>query len=222
MTHSRLLAALGAAAAGAGAGWLLLRDQTTDSDETGEDVGRVDVGSGAGTLGARAVEILSRHVGEHGQGKKGTPDYHRSPLIDRINRGLYGDAPGLLGGPWCARAARYAYEVAAQELGQPRPFVRISSDLASVSKWKKYLGAHKTALPKVGAVLLIGDEHATMIARPLDARTVVTVEGNHGDKVAHVRRTIGPKDTIIDVEGYVAAARGGAAVGCDLDLLEAA
>lgn len=160
--------------------------------------------------------MLSRHVGEHGEGKKGTAGYHRSPFIDRINLGVYGDGKGLLGEPWCCRAVRWAYETAAQELGLPPPFARTTSDLASVSKIKKYLGAYKVGLPKVGAVLLIGDQHATLIAQVLDERRVVSLDGNHGDQVAFVRRTIGPQDTIIDAEAY---ARGGVVVGCDLDLI---
>lgn len=219
MRHARLLFAGSAGLLASAAGYLLLRDQTTDSDDTGEDVGRIDVQRGASSLGLRAVEVLSRHVGERGQGKKGTPGYHRSPFIDKVNAGLYNDAPGLIGGPWCARAARYAYEVAAQELGRPRPFPKNVGDLASISKWKKHLGGYKIDAPKVGAVLLLGDTHATIIARVLDGRTVLTVEGNRLDSVAHVKRTIGPKDTIIDAEAYAA---GQSMMGLDgLDLLGA-
>lgn len=204
----RALAAI-AAALSAGASYLLLRDQTTDNDDTGEDVaGQVPVQPG-GTLGARAVAVLNRYVGEKGQGPKGTPWYHRSPFIDRVNLGVHGDGKKLLGAPWCARAVRFAYEVAAQDLGRSPPFASLKSDLASVSKWKKYIGPHKIKSPKVGAVLLLGDKHATLIAKVLDERTgtVITVEGNHGDKVSNVKRTIDPsKDTILDVEAFVRSA----------------
>lgn len=215
---SRTLAAI-AAVLSAGASYLLLRDQTTDNDDTGEDVaGQVPVQPG-GTLGARAVAVLSRYVGEKGQGPKGTPGYHRSPFIDRVNLGVHGDGKKLLGAPWCARAVRFAYEAAAQELGRTPPFASLKSDLASVSKWKKYLGPQKIKSPKVGAVLLLGDKHATLIAKVLDERTVVTVEGNHGDKVSNVKRTIDHgKDTILDVEAFVQGAAPDV-VGLDLDLL---
>ncbi len=215
---SRLLLSFGAVAAASAA--LLLRDKTTDSDNTGQPAARPPLPQGSTSLGVRAVEVLSRHVGEHGEGKKGTAGYHRSPFIDRINLGVYGDGKGLLGEPWCCRAVRWAYETAAQELGLPPPFARTTSDLASVSKIKKYLGSYKIGSPKVGAVLLIGDQHATLIAQVINERTATCVDGNHGDAVAFVRRTIGPQDTIIDAEAY---ARAGSAisVGGDLDVLGA-
>lgn len=222
-----LLAALGGALAGA-AGFLLLRDQTTENDQTGEDVGRVAVPQGAPGLGARAVEVLSRHVGARGQGKKGTPGYHRSELIDRINVGVYADGKGLLGKPWCARTVRWAYETAANELGLPAPFSAIKSTLANVSTWKSApFRPYFLSSPKIGAALLLGEQHATLIAKVLDEKTVVTVEGNHGDAVAHVRRTLRPKDTLVDVEAYARAQKGHVAgpkvVGFaeDLDLLDA-
>lgn len=219
MRHARLLFAGSAGLIASAAGYLLLRDQTTDNDDTGEDVGRIEVQRGASSLGLRAAEVLSRHVGERGQGKKKTPGYHRSPFIDRVNAGLYNDAPGLLGAPWCCRAVRWAYEVAAQELGRPRPFPKAWGDLASVSKFKKHLGGYKISAPKVGALLLIGDTHATLIAKVYDSRTVGTIEGNHSDSVANVKRTIGPADTLIDIEAAVA---GQTAVGLDgLDLMGA-
>lgn len=219
--NARLLAGASALLAGTAA-FLVLRDGTTDNDQTGEDVGRIEVPRGAAALGPRAVEVLSRSVGERGQGKKKTPGYHRSPFIDRVNVGLYRDAPGLLGAPWCCRAVRYAYEVAADELGRPRPFPRGAGDLASVSKWKKATAGHRLFAPRAGALLLLGDTHAALVAKVLDARTVVTVEGNHGDAVAHVKRTLRPQDTLVDVEGYIAAeaAAGPAALG-ELELLEA-
>lgn len=194
------------ASLGAGSvGFLLLRDQTTDSDETGEDVGNIEVQKSAGGLGAKAVEILNQLVGQRGMGAHGTPEYHRSLVIDKINLGVYGDGRKLLGKPWCARAVRWAYETAAQQLGLPPPFGGVKSTLAMVSSWKgKPFSGYKIAEPKVGAVLLLGDQHATIIAKVLDDRTIISVEGNHGDSVANVKRTINPsKDTIADIERYV-------------------
>lgn len=214
---SRLLLSFGAVAAAGAA--LLLRDKTTDSDNTGQPAARPPLPQGSTSLGVRAVEVLSRHVGEHGEGKKGTAGYHRSPFIDRVNLGVYGDGKGLIGKPWCARGVRWAYETAAQELGLPPPFSRIKSTLANVSTWKSApFQPFFLSSPRVGAALLLGEEHATLIAQVLDERTAICVEGNHGDQVAFVRRTIRPQDTIVDVEAY---ARGGVVVGCDLDLLGA-
>ncbi len=218
MLPLRALLALSAAATSAAAAVLLLRDQTTDSDETGETVSGVPVPRGGASLGLRAVEVLSRHLGERGEGKKGTPGYHRSPFIDRVNRGIHGDAPRLVGVPWCARAVRYACEVAAQELGLPPPFAGMGA-LASVSNWKgAAFRPYFLAAPKVGAVLLLGDQHATLVAQALGDGKVVTIEGNHGDAVANVKRTLRPQDTLVDVESFVAARRG-AVVGSGLDLL---
>lgn len=206
--HARLLFGLSAIAAAAAA--LLFRGKTTDNDETGETVEGVRVAPGV-TLGQRAVEVLSRYAGQRGSGKKGMPGYHRGVLIDAINRGLHGDmGERLLGEPWCARAVRWAYEVAAEELGQPSPFSRIKNPLSGVSAWK---GASFRRFflraPKVGAALLLGSQHATLIAQVLSSDTVITVEGNHGDAVAHVKRTLRPQDTIVDVEAYVlSGARG--------------
>lgn len=215
--NSRLLLSFGAVAAASAA--LLLRDKTTDSDNTGQPAARPPLPQGSTSLGVRAVEVLSRHVGEHGEGKKGTAGYHRSPFIDRVNLGVYGDGKGLIGKPWCARGVRWAYETAAQELGLPPPFSRIKSTLANVSTWKSApFQPFFLSSPRVGAALLLGEEHATLIAQVLDERTAICVEGNHGDQVAFVRRTIRPQDTIVDVEAY---ARGGVVVGCDLDLLGA-
>jgi hypothetical protein len=228
MGLSRLLFGLSTAAAAMGAA-LLLRDRTTDSDATGETVARASVPQGSGALGPRAVEVLSRHVGAHGQGEKGTAGYHRSPFIDEVCRGLYQDAPGLIGKPWCARAVRWAYETAAKELGLPPPFSQIRGALSFASDWRAApFGKFQLAAPKVGAALILGHQHATLIAQVLDQDTVVTVEGNHGDSVAHVRRTLRPKDAIVDIEAYAASVRGAAppapaVVGwfADLDLLDA-
>lgn len=218
-----LLAALGGALAAA-AGVLLLRDQTTDNDQSGQDAGPVAVPTGSPALGTRAVEVLTRHLGAHGEGKKGTAGYHRSPTIDTINLGVYGDGTGLLGKPWCARAGRFAYETAARELGLPPPFNRTKSTLANVSTWKSApFRPYFLRAPKVGAALLLGEDHLTLVARVLDDQTVITIEGNHGDSVANVKRTIRPKDTLVDVEAYAAAAAPPQILGwaAELDLLDA-
>lgn len=199
------LAMAGAAGfVGSAGAYLVLRDQTTDSDETGEVVvieAPRSGSNGASTLGARAVEVLSRHVGERGLGKKKTPGYHRSPFIDAVNKGVYGD--GVVGVAWCARAVRWAYETAARELGLPPPFAGIKSTLGNVSTWRRPpFKRHELAEPKPGAVLLLGETHAAIVDRVVDRKTVVTVEGNHGDAVAHVRRTLKPQDMLVDVEAY--------------------
>lgn len=205
-TAGRLLAAASAALGAGAAGWLLLfRDQTTDSDRTGVDVPKVDVASGRQGLGERAVEVLNRHVGEHGQGPKGSAGYHRSPFIDAVLLGVHGAGKGLTGKPWCAAAVRWAFETAAQELQQAPPFAAIRDTLATAKSWKAApFAAYKLSAPKVGAVLVLGDSHATLIAKIHDSKTVTTVEGNHGDAVANVKRLIGPGDTIVDVAAYVA------------------
>lgn len=214
MSPTRLLA-VAASALGAGAAGLFIffRDQTTDSDETGEDVARVDVPQGLQSLGARAVEVLSRHVGARGNGPKGSAGYHRGTVIDRINLGVYGDGKRLLGQPWCARAVRWAYEVAAQELGLPHPFAKIKGTLAMASSWKDGpFSSFKLAFPRIGAVLVVKTKagyHTALIAKVLDGRTITTTEGNHRDTIANVKRKIDPsKDTIVDVEGYIASIQG--------------
>jgi hypothetical protein len=187
---------------------LFFRDQTTDSDETGQNVPKVDVPTGRPELGARAVEVLNRHVGEHGDGPKGTPGYHHGEFIGQVQRGAHGDIKGTTGQPWCALAVRWAYETAAAELGQPRPFSGVKGTLAMAKSWKDApFDVYKLESPKVGAALILGDSHATLIAKVHDGNTVTTVEGNHGDAVANVKRTIKPTDTIVDVAGYVAAAQ---------------
>lgn len=195
-----LLLLAGAAAAVASA--LALRDRTTDSDETGEDVAApsgLDALRSSPRLGERAVAALRRHLGEGGVGRKGTAGYHRGPFVDQVN------GPALLGEPWCARAVRWAYEEAARELGLPAPFAGLG-DLASVRKWKRS-GARRLAAPRVGAALLLGDEHATLVAEVISPGEVVTVEGNHGDVVSCVRRAVRPQDTLLDVESLAQASR---------------
>lgn len=207
MTPARLFTAIGLGLASAGGALYLLRDNTTDNDQTGEDVGKIDVPRGATGLGARAVEVLNRHVGEREQGGK-----NRGPLVDRINAGLYNDAPQLIGKAWCARAGRWAYEKAAQELGMGKPFAKKLGALSWVSDWKKGpLKDYVIKEPKVGAALLLkGDQHLALVAKLLGGLSVVTVEGNHGDAIANVKRTIDPgKDVLVDVEAYVRDAQRG-------------
>lgn len=206
-------AAAAAAALGAGAAWLLLRDQTTDSDETGEAATAAEAGvqRGAQGLGARAVEALSRHVGERGSGPKGSPGYHRGRFVDEVSRGVWGDAGDrLLGKPWCARAVRWAYETAARELGLQRPIPAGLGTMAMARSWKAApLDSYKVTEPRPGVALVLGDSHVALVARVTGPGEVVTVEGNHGDAVAHVKRKLKPGDTLVDVEAWAAAARGG-------------
>lgn len=205
--RAKLIAGASAALGVGVAGWFaFLRDQTTDSDQTGELVRVVETPQGSRSLGVRAVEVLNRHIGEHGSGPKGSAGYHRSPFIDSINLGVYGDGKSLLGKPWCARTVRWAYETAAEELGLPRPFFHIKGTLAMARSWKeKPLSAYKLTTPKIGAVLVLGDSHVALVAKVLSDSTVISSEGNHADATANVKRTLKPGDTLIDVEAYVAS-----------------
>lgn len=186
---------------------------TTDSDDTGETVDpkspegravveRATARRGAKSLGEKAVEVLSRSIGVRGNGPKGTSGYHRGVLIDQINLGLYGDGKSLLGEPWCARAARWGYEKAAQELGLPPPFKTVKSTLASVSTWASKFKKYKLDAPKVGAVALKKDlSHAMLVAQVNPNGSVLTIEGNHGDAVANVRRQ--PADLLFyDIDAF--------------------
>lgn len=215
-------------AIGAGVAWFVLRDQTTDSDDTGETAtpAEAEVRRGAQELGARAVEALSRHVGERGAGPKGTSGYHRGRFVDEVNRGVWGDAGDrLLGKPWCARAVRWAYETAARELGKPPPFAHVRGRLAAAADWKRSpFNGYVTTEPRSGVVLVLGDRHVTIVSRVLKPDEVVTVEGNHGDAVAYVRRKIKPGDTLVDVEAWAASThvkRGFAGASVGLCLLGA-
>ena len=135
-------------------------------------------------------------------------------FVDEVNRGFFGDAGGkLLGEPWCARACRWAYEAAAAELGLPPPFRATKSSLSGVSMWRKALKGYELDAPKPGAVLLLGKQHAALVAQVLSPREVVTVEGNHGDKVANVRRTVRAEDTLLDAEAFATLERARELVG---------
>lgn len=188
-------------AIGIAAYFLVLRGafaSTVDDDQTGETVdprtakeaaSRLAAAGGTKTLGARAVEVLARDLGARGNGARGTSGYHRGALIDQINLGVYEDGRSLLGKPWCARAARYAYERAAQELGLPPPFAGIKNTLASVSTWASQFKPWKLDAPKVGAVGLTKKlGHATLVMQVNPDGTYLSVEANHGDAVASVKR----------------------------------
>lgn len=212
LTYAAALAAGGLAAAAAA--WAALSDGTVDCDETGEAVAPPRAPAGGG-LGSVAVAKLQAHLGEGGLEKKGKPGYHRGKFVDEVNRGFRNDMGNeLLGEPWCARACRWAYEAAAAELGLPLPFRAARSSLSGVSMWRKALKGYELDAPKPGAVLLLGKQHAALVAQVLSPKEVVTVEGNHGDKVANVRRKIRVEDTLLDAEAFAAAgASPGVAVG---------
>jgi hypothetical protein len=193
-------------AAGLGGVAYLLRDQTTDSDATGVDYAPPPPVPRSTSIGVRAVGVLNRLVGTKGLGPKGTPGYHRGPVIDQILRGLHDDAPKLIGKAWCARAIRFAFESAAQELGMPPPFPKKLGTLAIVGTWMaKPFDAYKISSPKVGAVLLLGKRHSTLIAKVINDKNVVTVEGNHGDRIGNFERVLKDEDTIVDVEAWINA-----------------
>jgi len=156
------------------------------------------------TLGPKAVEVLLRDLGA----KEDPPGSNRGPVIDRIILGVKKDGRGLLGKPWCARAARWAYDKAAEELGLPPPFASIKSSLALVSDWKKYMKDYELRAPKVGAAALRVDQgksnHATIVARVL-GDDLYTVEGNHKHAVALVKRKKSAFNLFLDVEAFARA-----------------
>jgi hypothetical protein len=202
------LAAIGAGGAAA-LGYSLLRDQTTDDDATGESLMEPPVAQGeAKTLGARAVEELTYHLGEKGKGPKGSAGYHRGKLIDEVMRGRWNDAGDkLLGKPWCARAVRWAFEEAAADLGLPKPFSGLGT-LATAESWKESpFKNYLLSSAKVGAVFVIKTPvgfHTGLVAKVLGPLSVVTIEGNHGDSVASVKRTFDlSKDALVDVEAWI-------------------
>lgn len=191
---------------------------TTENDETGETVppsspdGRALAeqarASGTKTLGEKAVEVLTRDLGAHEEPwphypKKPSPNTNRGPVIDKFLRGVHGDGEKLLGKPWCARAVRYAYEKAAQEMGLSPPFRSIKDSLAMVSSWASKFKKYKIDQPKVGAAAVLKNlSHITLVARVNPDGSIVTIEGNHGDAIANVRRKA---DTLFffDIDAYV-------------------
>ena len=190
---------------------------TTENDETGETVppssadGRALAeqarAGGTKTLGEKAVEVLTRDLGAHEEPwpnypKKPGPNSNRGPVVDKILRGVHGDGEKLLGKPWCARAARYAYEKAAQEMGLPPPFRNIRDSLATVSSWASRFKKYKIDQPKVGAAAALDNlSHITIVARVNPDGSVMTVEGNHGDAIANVRRRPGSL-IFFDIDAY--------------------
>lgn len=216
-----LKAALAAAAAG-GAGvaaWAYLRDSTADTDVTGETVKNpVATSPGSQSLGERAVAVLGRMNGAKGSGPKGTAGYHRGPVVDQIQRGLdgmFGDK--LLGQPWCGLTAVYGYEVGARELGRPAPFpAKMARSLAVAENWAGGpLAAFKISTPKVGCAVVMKTSvgyHVGLVAQALGPTRFVSVEGNHGDKLEFVARTLDlSKMSLVDVEAWVLAQQGPAA-----------
>lgn len=175
-----------------------------------------------GRLGQRAAEVLFRLVGT----KEEPPGSNRGPVIDEILRGLYNDAPKLIGKPWCARTVRYAYEKAAQELGLPKPFAALKSRLSFVTDWRDQFKRFYVKEPRTGVVALIireGKRHATLVSR-VEGDKVFTVEGNHADSIATVMRPKSGFDYFVDVEAYLASAAQtltGTGTGTGLDLLGA-
>lgn len=190
---------------------------TTENDETGETVppsspeGRALAeqarAAGAKTLGEKAVEVLTRDLGAHEEPwpnypRKPGPNSNRGPVVDKILRGVHGDGEKLLGKPWCARGVRYAYEKAAQELGAPSPFRNIRDSLAMVSSWASKFKKYKIDQPKVGAAAVLKNlSHITIVARVNPDGSVMTIEGNHGDAIANVRRKA---DSLLffDIDAY--------------------
>ena len=198
----KILAVIGA---GTGAGLLVfsLVPKRDTEDETGTTIPPdefVGPPAPAGqSLGLKAVEALSRYVGA----KEEPKGSNRGPVVDQIVTGVTGDGKSLLGKPWCARALRFAYEKAAQELGQPLPFSSIKSKLAAVTDWADTFKGYACD-PKPGCAALILDgshRHATLVSR-VDGDTVVTVEGNHSDSVAIVKRQRSAFKHFLDIEAY--------------------
>ena len=210
--------------AGAGIGTLIIlqRRVLAFEDETGEtltpeetraEVARVEEKASAPTgrlpsLGEKAVEVLTRLVGT----KEDPPKSNRGLIVDQINRGVHGDGEKLIGKAWCARTVRWAYEKAAEELKRPPPFAGIKGTLAAVTDWRDKFKGYETS-PKPGAVGLLikaglpgvdkGKRHATLVVR-VDGSKVVTVEGNHGDRIALVTRPKSDFAVFLDIDRYVA------------------
>lgn len=205
-----------AAGAGTATYFLFFHEEAgaTENDTSGKTV---DPSSTEGkpttppkTLGEQAVAVLLRDLGAHEEPWPNyphppSPNSNRGPVVDKINLGVYGDGKKLLGQPWCARTVRYAYEKAAQEIGLPPPFAGIKSTLATASSWKSTFKKWKLDQPKVGAVglFLAGKKSHAMLISSVTGDTVYTVEGNHNDSVALVKRHASDFDVLLDVEAYV-------------------
>lgn len=228
MSLRRFWIATASIGAAGGAYFLFARRALATEDESGDVVPAREAvplpvlpSAAAPSLGAKAVEVLSRYVGKAKGNPKGS---HRNPFIDEIVMGVRGDGKKFLGKPWCALAARFAFEKAATELSQPPPFAAIKSSLAAVTDWRDLFKAHHAMDPRpsmVGLILHGGVRHATIVSR-VDGGRVYTVEGNHGDAAAFVKRSRTSFDFFVDVDGYVRGADRTRvtgldyALGCDL------
>lgn len=144
----------------------------------------------AGPLGRTALIAAKGELGVIEQ-PKGS---NRGPRVEIYQRG-YDGADYLVGQRWCARFARWCFESAAKQLGQPSPFAGWRSDLASALKWLEQAQLRRcwTADPAPGRVAVhlandgSGHGHVT-IAAHVDGAWVTTVGGNEDDQVAVVRR----------------------------------
>lgn len=127
------------------------------------------------------------------------PGSNRGPRVEEYQLGLYGDGDNLIGQRWCARFARYVYERAARELGEPRPFLgwrrkgyNTDSDLASASKWEECARLRGSLVVKTnvrfGDVGLFLDPNHVVLVVGRRGDQVITIEGNFRDSVAMVVR----------------------------------
>ena len=146
--------------------------------------------SQAGPLGRSALIVAQGELGVAEQ-PKGS---NRGPRVEIYQRGFDG-ADYLVGARWCARFARWCFETAAKQLGQPSPFGGWKSDLASALKWRTQAQLRRcwTTEPAPGRVGVhladdgSGHGHVTICAH-VDGAWVTTVGGNEDDQVAVVRR----------------------------------
>lgn len=207
-----VLAALGAGGAAAIA-YAAIADNTAEDDSTGEPADHLFQATGTNSpqLGVRAVQVLQQFLGQHGDGPKGTPGYHRNGFIDTVMRGYYNDeGDKLLGLAWCSRAVRYAFENAAADLNLGKIFPDKLGALSMAESWKKSpFDKFLLGSAKVGAVFVIKTSvgfHTGLVVQVLGPLTAITIEGNHNDSVAAVKRTFDlSKDALVDVEAWVKA-----------------
>jgi hypothetical protein len=170
------------------------------------------------TIGRRAVEILlSPPYFGATEEPKGS---NRGPVVDQIIRGVQGDGEWALGKPWCGRTVRFAYEKAAQDLGLPAPFDKKMGSLAAVDEWPKKFKGFTSDTPRTGMAAVIAGHHIALVTR-VDGDTIYTVDGNHNDAVATVKRPRSKFSTFVDVEAYLASKAKPADRVAGLDLLGA-
>jgi hypothetical protein len=116
------------------------------------------------------------------------------------NPGLNPDIPNEA--LWHCADYGKAYEKAAQEMGLPPPFRNIRDSLAMVSSWASRFKKYKIDQPKVGAAAALKNlSHLVLIARVNPDGSVMTIEGNHGDAIANVRRQPGGL-IFFDIDAY--------------------